>query len=92
MTGTTKIRIGEHWVDVPPEYVKAEAEYCREINDKYYLAATDDDVDEEEYARLRQATLDCRVEFWRKWNDTVPANNKNKEIIHDVHQSKDSDQ
>lgn len=90
MTHNVKVKIGEHWVDVPPEYLKGEAEHCKEILDKYYLAATDDDVSEEEYKQLRQATLDCRVEFWQKWNDTI-ANNKTMGSDH-VHQSEDSDQ
>jgi hypothetical protein len=74
---TSKIKIGDEWIDVPSEYVQQEAEHCKDVLDSYYMGVPDD-VDDVEYARRRQAVIDCRVEFWRKWNDTIPNNNNNE--------------
>lgn len=81
-----RIHIGNQWVLVPPGYVRQESEYCREELDAFNEAVggrpvwrpanADAEhapriVDEEAMERARQAVLDKRVEFWKRWNDTV---------------------
>jgi hypothetical protein len=75
-----RILIDEYWIDVPDEYLIQEREYCQEELTSFEEAvrqASTNTLDDQDanVEQARQDVLDKRVEFWRKWNDTIPNNN-----------------
>lgn len=75
-----RVHIGDHWVIVSDEYLAKEREYCQKELKAFSVAlrkASINNPDERDATveQARQNVLDRRVEFWRKWNDTIPNNN-----------------